>query len=385
MRKQIIYFGNDWSAENRTSSHHIATHLSRNNQILYVECPGLRAPKANSRDLLKIFKKLATLFKKPRKVSVNLTVFTLIQIPFHTLAVVSKFNTFLSTYLLRRVCKKLGLNEPILWFVVPHAGHLIGKINELMSVYYCIDDYSALPDVDVEAVKSMDLNLTIKVDVVFTASISLTNSKKSLNEFVYYSPHGVEFDHFNSAYKEKLKLPSDISKLKGPIVGFFGLIEAWIDLDLLELIVKSKPEYSLVLIGREAVDTSQLRKYNNVYFMGKREFSSLPSYASAFDVCILPYKNNDQIFNCNPIKLKEYLATGKPTVSVKFPEIMGYDDVLYLSDTKQEFVNNIALAISENSIQKSRERIAKVSSQTWENRVREIESIVDLFIRNKKN
>ncbi len=369
---QIIYFGNDWSAENRTSSHHIANCLSQKHEILYVECPGLRAPKGNKRDISKIFKKLALFFKKPIRISNNLSVYTLVQIPFHGNKVIKKFNTLISTYFLKCVSNDLGFKSPILWFVVPHAGHLIGKLNESKTVYYCIDDYSALPDVNHKAVNKMDYELAIGADIVFTASKSLTDEKNKINKNVYYSPHGVDFQHFNKAYTDKLSRPKDIACIKKPIIGFFGLIESWIDLSLIQKISERYSNMNVVLIGHVAVDTKSLDELSNVYFLGKKSFSQLPNYAACFDVCILPYVDNDQIYNCNPIKLKEYLATGKPVVSVSFPEILGFNDIVYIAETDEEFIEYIKQAIDTDSIDKAVKRVNYVEGLTWENRVNEV-------------
>ena len=374
---KIIYFGNDWSAENRTSSHHIANRLSRQHEVLYVECPGLRAPKGNKRDITKAFKKLASLFKKPVQISNTLAVYTLVQIPLHGNKYIALLNSKLSSYLIKRVCKNLNFEAPVLWFVVPHAGHLIGKLRESRTIYYCIDDYSALPDVDSNAVKNMDHQLTLNSDIVFTASRALTEKKKTINKNVFYSPHGVDFKHFNRVDTESLKLPSDIGSLKKPIIGFFGLIEAWIDLKLIHAISACYPAMNIVLIGRVAVDTSEIDDLDNVYLLGKKSFSELPNYAACFDVCILPYIDNDQIFNCNPIKLKEYLATGKPVVSVSFPEIIEFSDVVFIADSDDKFVEYIELALDSNSKEKNMQRINRVRELTWDNRVDKILHQID--------
>ena len=98
----ILYFGNDWFAENRTSSHHIATNLAKlGHRVLYIECPGLRAPKGNKRDITKIFKKLLAGFRHPVRVSDNLYVATLVQIPLHRFAFVRMINRLLTRLAIR--------------------------------------------------------------------------------------------------------------------------------------------------------------------------------------------------------------------------------------------------------------------------------------------
>ena len=152
----IIYFGNDWYAENRTSSHHVAEQLSRTSRVLYVECPGLRGPNASGRDLRKLFSKLLKGLRSPRAVAENLSVSTMLQIPFHRFGLVRALNRLLIRFSVKRLIKKRDMADPLLWFVVPHLSSLPGSIDCKAVVYYCIDDYSALPDIDAASVAAMD-------------------------------------------------------------------------------------------------------------------------------------------------------------------------------------------------------------------------------------
>src|ERR1035437_10321480 len=177
----VVYFGNDWSAENRTSSHHIACRLAKRYPLLYVEVPGLRAPKASGRDMRKLWRKLRQAFQAPRRVGEQMWCITMPQIPFRRLAAVRKLNIMLGQYLVKQAVRKLRLPRTISWFVVPHAGPLAGGLAEDLIVYYCIDDYAALPDVDRNEVARMDEDLTRRADQVFVASATLLGAKQKLN------------------------------------------------------------------------------------------------------------------------------------------------------------------------------------------------------------
>src|ERR1035441_10210382 len=144
----VIYFGNDWSAENRTSSHHIARRVAKRLPLLYVEVPGLRAPKASGRDMRKLWRKLKQAFQAPRTVGEQLWCITMPQLPFRRWAIVRMVNRTLGGYLVKRAARRLGFERTISWFLVPHAGALAGHLSEDLVVYYCTDDYSSFPDVD---------------------------------------------------------------------------------------------------------------------------------------------------------------------------------------------------------------------------------------------
>jgi len=377
----IIYFGNDWYAENRTSSHHIAQQLSKNNTVLYVECPGLRSPNVSGRDFKKIIAKISNSLRKPRQISENLAVYTLFQIPFHRYALVRAINKILIRTSIKRLIRQRRLSSPLLWFVIPHLSTLPGTIPCKAVIYYCIDDYSALPDIDSESVAKMDEQMTRMADIVFIASDTLMEPKESLNERVYLNPHGVDFDHFNRVYTGKATIPEDVAHLReNLVVGFFGLIEEWIDLELVRFIAESHPKWHILMIGRVAVTSNPCRSLPNVHFIGRRDFQSLPGYAAVFSVGILPYKLNRQVINSNPIKLREYLAAGLPVVSVRFPQVEHYADVVSIADNYEDFVSKIATSFETDSEELRRKRVDSVKTHTWEYRVKKALEVVDDYL-----
>ena len=117
----ILYFGNDWFAENRTSSHHIARWLARRHRVYYIECPGLRAPQKSGRDIKKIWAKLQRFFAGSRTVEEGLKVRTLLQLPFHRFGWVRRLNQLLLLASLRWLIWREGIRRPISWFMVPHG------------------------------------------------------------------------------------------------------------------------------------------------------------------------------------------------------------------------------------------------------------------------
>jgi glycosyltransferase involved in cell wall biosynthesis len=369
--QEIVYFGNDWNAENKTSSHHIAEQLSQHTKILYIECPGLRAPKGTGRDLRKLFSKVGRALRPPRQINEQLAVYTLFQLPFHKYALVRTFNKWLIVATLKLLFWLRGIRNPILWFVIPHLYMAPVRIKNALSVYYCIDDYAALPDIDVSAVSAMDNAMTSAVDLVFVASETLLEKKQALNKQVLVSHHGVDFVHFNRVQQGNIHLPTDIP-IQKPVIGFFGLIEEWIDLELIRYLATEQPNWQFLMIGRVAVAQNPCEELNNVHFIGRREFAKLPDYAASFDVAILPYKLNQQVLNSNPIKLREYLATGKPVVSVNFPQVHHYADVVSIANDHSAFLQAIEKELAEDSPTKQAARVASVRDATWQSRVQNI-------------
>jgi glycosyltransferase involved in cell wall biosynthesis len=379
----VVYFGNDWSAENRTSSHHIARRLSSRMPLLYVEVPGLRAPKATGRDIRKLWKKLSQAFRKPTAIGPQMWCMTLPQVPFRRLPFITAFNRFLGKHLLRRALKDLGFKQTISWFTVAHAGAMAGSAKEDLVVYYCTDDYSSMPDVDHDAVLRMDEALTRRADQVFVASSTLLERKRQLTKNVTHSPHGVDVSMFGRVLDPDLPVAAEAAQLKGPVIGFFGLIEAWIDLDLIAFLARSRPSWTFLMVGRIATELGELASLPNMIFTGPKRYESLPNWTKAFDVAIIPYRLTFQVLNANPLKLREYLATGKPVVAVSTPDIEQFSDCVRIAHTPEQYLQEIESALANDTEEDRARRLRAVAAMSWDRRVDEIVALLSTRLRDR--
>lgn len=372
-RLTILYFGNDWSGENRTSSHHVARWLAARHQVIYVECPGLRAPKGTGRDLRKLAAKLWLALKGPRRQPEGLWVQTLLQIPLHRFGPVRRANRWLTRLALKVLLRRLGVKAPVTWFVVPHLAGIVGRLGERLSVYYCVDDYASLPDVDSGAVRAMDDELTRRADLVFVASETLLEGKSRLNPRSYLAPHGVDFAHFARAQDPALPIPEDIAALPRPIVGFFGLIERWIDLDLVDWLAERRPGWTFLMIGRVAVPEAELPRRPNIVYLGRRPYEELPAYGRAFAAAIIPYHLTPQVLHANPLKLREYLAMGKPIVSVSTPEVDHFAGHVRIGRSREEMLAHLDAAVGAGLARGQIEaQTALASTMTWDANLRRV-------------
>jgi glycosyltransferase involved in cell wall biosynthesis len=379
----VIYFGNDWAAENRTSSHHIATRLKARVPTLYVDSPGLRAPQATGRDFKKIFRKISQAMARPVAIGALGWRCTIPQLPFRRMPGVNTLNQLFAKFAVKRALRLAGLaSRPrILWFVVPHPGFLIGHLNERYVVYYCIDDYAAHPGMEKERVAKMDLDLTLAADRVFVAPPSLVQAKFDANQSTKFSPHGVDLELFGSVNSASVKVHESLSDLKKPVIGFFGLVADWIDTSLIEEIALRYPDSTVLLVGHQSTDISRLTKLQNVLFAGPKPYKELPRWAKAFDVAIIPYRLNQQVKNANPLKLREYLATGIPIVAVTNPEIEKFSNVIYIAKDTEDFIAGIKHVLATDSAEKRSLRMKSVSEMSWDNRVSETIDIVNQDLR----
>ncbi|MGH9583318.1 MAG: glycosyltransferase [Bryobacteraceae bacterium] len=371
----IVYFGNDWFGESRTSSHHIARLLSEKYSVLYVDVPGLRAPAGTARDIKKLFRKLMLSLQPPRRIGDRLWHTTVPQIPFRKYKLCRRLNSWFGRFAVCRAVRVIGPKRLISWFTVPHPHALAGQFEESLIVYYCVDDYASFPGMDEHSVKAMDEDLTRKADLVFAVSPPLAESKRLLNPNTVYSPHGVDAALFGKAADPETEVPELARGLKRPVIGFFGVIGPWIDIPLLVFLAKSRPDWTFLLVGFLNTDAGDLKRLPNVVFAGSQPYESLPGWAKAFDIGMIPTLRNRQRMNANPLKLREYLATGKPVVTVSTPATEAFAGAVCLADTPAEFLNGIERELAADSPEKQARRRASVAHATWEQRVREIDSI----------
>ncbi len=380
----VVYFGNDWSAENRTSSHHIARRLSQMIPMLYVETPGIRAPQTTARDVRKIWRKLAATLAPARKIHDQLYVKTIPQIPFRNLPFINLVNRWAAQVLTRRELRKLGFRNLLTWFVTPHPGALAKRLGERLTVYYCIDDYAAYPGMDPQAIQALDDQLTRVADVVFVAPVALLEPKRKLNANLHASPHGVDFDLFAAAGDPATEPAEQTRELKHPVIGYFGTIGEWMDYDLVTYVARSRPAWTFLFVGFAAADVSALRACPNIVLPGPQPYETLPRWAKAFDVAIYPPRVNRQTRHSNPLKLREYLATGKPVVAVPTPETERFAGVVALADTPEKFLAAIERALAEDTPEAAAKRRDAIRGSSWDARFQQTAAIVDSLLARQQ-
>ena len=228
-------------------------------------------------------------------------------------------------------------------------------------IYEYIDDLSPL----LIGTKELPVNLKEKYDymsqdtenifVVVTADeIEKDVIKKRGTEKLVFSCNGVDYKHFNKIDKNFAfdKSYLNILNSKKPIIGYYGALASWFDYELIKYLALKRPEYNIVLLGikyDDSFDKASLNNFSNIYFLGSKDYSILPNYANKFDVCTIPFLINNITQATSPLKLFEYMALGKPTVTTAMKECKKYKSV-FISNSKDEFVELVdnAIKISQN-------------------------------------
>lgn len=340
MKHDLIVFGEDWGGL-PSSTQYLITHLAKERKIVWVNSIGLRRPTFSMRDIKRAIKKLIGKKILVNKFSTNNTSAleknVLPSKNFHIVyprtlsAPRSCLGRWLATRLIvsqvMPIIQKTNLYSPILWISLPTAVDIAGKLGESALVYYCGDDFSALTGVDHDTVSMREAELSEKADLILCASDKLV--KKFTTSYTYLLPHGVDYSLFSKPAPRADDLPDD----GRPIAGFYGSISEWLDLEILQKTIQQMPDWHFVFIGKAVVDISPLTSLKNVHVLGERPHNKLPSYSQHWTASLLPFTDNAQIKACNPLKLREYLAAGRPIICTSFPAMKPFRGLVQVANS----------------------------------------------------
>ena len=368
--RTILCFASGYEAP-PTSKHHVMHLLAERNTVLWVNYHASRAPTATASDLGHIARKVRQILRGVTNPRQNLYVLTPAVLPLPGRAWARAINRRLLIGRIRAALRRFGRGPVQVWSFAPDIAYLLGHFGEEKVVYYCVDDHASFSGYDAEQVRRDEETLCRRADLVVTTSKALQDAKAPLNPNTIFVPHGVDYEHFSRAVKEDLPVPDDMKTIPHPILGFFGLIRDWVDLDLLAEVCCRRPEWHIVMIGDSTVDLTPYRAIPNLHFLGRRPYEQLPAYCKAFDVGLIPFKINDLTRAVNPIKLREYLAAGLPVVSTPLPEVVTCGNLVHLGDTAETFQAAITQALSTTAAARQGYSEA-MRRETWPEKVHAI-------------
>ncbi|MDI6889847.1 MAG: glycosyltransferase [Thermodesulfovibrionales bacterium] len=238
-------------------------------------------------------------------------------------------------------------------------------------IYDCMDEHSGF-STNSEKMLEFEKELAKLSDAIIVSSKKLFDKMKELNNQTIVINNATDFDHFH-----RLKENDLLKDYKKPIVGYFGAISDWFDIETIEYAAKKKEDWTFILIGSTfGADISRATKLSNIHFLGEKPYSELSQYLYWFDVCLIPMKLNKLTEATNPVKFFEYISSGKPVVSAKLLELEPYGDILYFYKTKEDFVLQTEKALEEKDLNLIEKRIDIARQNTWEKRFVEFDQLI---------
>jgi len=373
--KDIICFSNDWDGD-PLSKKHVMLRFAKHNRVLWINSIGNRKPTTSVYDLKRIATKLRDFARGHRQVHEQIYVFSPLAVPFFGSRLARWLNQKTLKWSLRRVCRQLGFQRPIMWTFYPASGNVVGSIGEEKIVYHCVDEYAEFTGTDKEAILQLERELMEKCDCVIVSSDRLYETKRPFNKNTFLVTHGVDVAHFRKACDPQTIVPDEMKWLRGPVIGFFGLIADWVDLDLIQYLARARPNTSFVLIGKVATDVTMFDGLANVHLLGQKPYDALPSYVKAFDIAILPFVMNELTMAANPLKLREYLAAGLPVVSSAIPEAEKFKHLIRIGHSRLEFLNHIDAMLTSGQTGPQMGISSQMDSESWDHKVEQLSQVV---------
>jgi len=276
------------------------------------------------------------------------------------------------------------IRKYILWYYTPMAMAFTRHLNPQVIVYDCMDELSAFRGAS-PTLKALEAELFSRADLVFAGGQSIYEAKVKQHPNVYPFPSSIDKEHFASC-RNLTEEPADQANIPHPRLGFFGVIDERMDIDLLGGIAEARPDWHLVIIGPVVkIDPSSLPRHPNIHYLGSKSYQELPTYIAGWDVALLPFARNESTRFISPTKTPEYLAAGKPVVSTSIRDVVNpYGDkgLVKIADTVADFVACADAAMNQN-LQES-EWLSQVDSflaqtswnSTWAQMMQLVEGVI---------
>lgn len=262
------------------------------------------------------------------------------------------------------------IDKPMAWFYTPMALEFFpASLQPSLIVYDCMDELSQFRGAPPRMLQ-MEEQLLQQADVVFTGGVSLYEAKQHKHDNVHAMPSGVDIHHFTAA-RSTLDEHGEHRDIPAPRIGYAGVIDERIDLDVVEALAAENPEWQIVMIGPVAkIPADQLPQRPNLHWLGMKAYGDLPKYFAGWDVAIMPFALNEATQFISPTKTPEYLAAGLPVVSTAVRDVVrpyGDADMVRIGHSVPEFVEQVAAALEQPVPEQTRVRIdAHLQRQSWD-------------------
>ena len=387
----ICFAGEDWWYHHQHSKNHIMRRLARaGNRVIFVNSISMGLPSVSSPDLwAKITRKLKSYAKLVRRTEDGVIVVSPLALPFYSSRFARKLNRLLLGAQMTLLMIAFDLRRPVLWIAIPTAAEVVGLLDESALIYQISDKYDKNQmdhATSSNLIGEMHLSLLERADLIYFSGRKLFNEETATHPEIANKAQlleqGVDYDHFASATSGARQPPEDISSVGRPRLGYFGAIDSWlIDQELIRYVSSKRPTWQWVLLGLRAARLG-VEDLPNVHYLGSKPYAEMPGYASQFDVCVLPWAtDNEWVSYGSAIKVREYLATGKPVVITPLYEYEPLDGILRISRGYDDFILKVEDALERDTPTLRTARQEAVKGGSWDARAeqvsRDIEKILD--------
>lgn len=368
----VICFGaEDWWYHNRGHfDFQIMTRLAQKVPVLFVNSIGVRVPslKHGRQFAAKIRRKLTSMSRGLVEAEPNFFVHSPFAVPGGK---GRSLNTRLLAMQVRAAARRAGMRRPVLWICCPPAADLIDYLPHELLVLQRTDRFEAFPEADPQRITDQIEVLKRRADLTIYCNSDLMAEEVAHVARQAFVTHGVEVARFIEAgSKSRDAAPQDVAALPHPRIGFIGGIDAHtFGIDLFRDTVARMPDVTFAMVGACSLPDGWCSS-SNVHFLGRKPYSDIAGYMAAMDVLIMPWNDSAWIKAANPIKLKEYLAVGRPVVTTEFSALAPYRDLVWTANSAEDFALALreALALGCNPAEGRR----RIMSEDWNSKADDV-------------
>jgi glycosyltransferase involved in cell wall biosynthesis len=388
--KSIVCFGGeDWWYHHPHSKNHLMKRFARaGNRVIFVNSISMGLASLTNKDLLpRVVRKLRSYSRLARTTEDGITVVSPPTLPFFGSRAARAANRQLLRAQIGRLMRRRGLTRPVLWIAIPTAVDMIGRLGEQLVVYQVSDKYDANTmdhATDPRLIQRLHERAIDSADIIFYSGRKLLEEAERGRERSFLLEQAVDFAHWSRVGTGELEVAPEIERIPSPRLGYFGAIEPWlVDQELIRKAARERPDWHWVFIGNRSRGM-EIESLKNVHFVPPVPYAELPRYAAGFDVCVLPWET-EQAFTSygSAIKVREYLATGKPVVIAPLPEYEPMNGVLRIARSREEFLRLVQEALEERDPAAGQARQAAVMSGTWDARAEWVSRIIEEALAEK--
>lgn len=274
-----------------------------------------------------------------------------------------------------------GGGRPVFWFYTPLMYDFTKHVDAAAVVYDCMDELANFKFAPAR-LRDDESALMARADVVFAGGMSLYEARKDDHDNIHAFPSSVDIDHFKAA-RNSLATPGDQASILGPRLGYCGVIDERIDLDLIRSVAKARPDYAFIFLGPIAkISPDDLPRAHNIHYLGQKAYADLPAYLSGWDAALMPFALNEATRFISPTKTPEYLAAGRPVISTRVVDVVrSYGDIagVFLTQGADEFASacDEAVALIHSGKEWLTQVDAKLAQSSWDKTFGSMSSHVD--------
>lgn len=376
MSLSFVVFADDWGVH-PSSAQHLFRRVARAHRTLWVNTLGLRPPRLDRADAARVVRKLRAM-AGPRAVvaptaddraGLDLHVIAPPMLPWMRPALLRALNRRAVRHAVAREAQRLGLHAPVIVTTVPNGVDGAGLAGSRALVYYCVDDFTRWPGVDAIAAEALEGELLARCDLVLATSQHLADTRRSPRGPTALLPHGVDLEHLGRA-SDPATTPLAGIRRGRPVLGYLGLLDARCDVALVTAVAQARPDWDVVLVGPVDASPDPRLARDNIRRIPAVPYEGVPAALAAFDVAILPYVRSELTRAINPLKLREYLASGRPVVATSLPEVARYAPAVALADTPADFIAAVERCLAGPRDRRA-ERAALLAGESWDDRAQD--------------